>query len=99
MPVRFRFLLIGHEVSTVRHMRWLGRVNGALLALAKDDFDVLVTCDQKIPYELDITSEDVAVVVLAAKSNGLADLQPLIPRVLEVLPTLNRGDVIRVSGN
>ena len=75
MPVRFRHLLVGHEVRTVRYMGWLTRVNGALLALAKDEFDVLVTCDQKIPLELNITGEDVSVVALAAKSNGLADLE------------------------
>ncbi len=99
MPEDLRFWFPGHEVRTVRYMRWRGNVNGALLALARDEFDVVVTRDGSIPYQQRITGEDVAVVILDAKSNEQADLEPLIPRVLDILTTLNRGDVVWVSGD
>lgn len=97
MPVRMRSLFPGHEVRTVRYMGWLGRVNGELLALARGEFDVLVTCDQEMEFQQNITQADVPIVVLAAITNSQPDLEPLMPRVLEILPTLKRGDVFRIA--
>jgi hypothetical protein len=32
-------------------MGWKGKGNSELIALAKDDFDALITLDQKIPHQ------------------------------------------------
>ena len=40
---------------------------------------------------------DIAVVVLRAKTNRLEDLAPLIPRMLELLPTLRPGQSVEIS--
>jgi predicted nuclease of predicted toxin-antitoxin system len=51
MPHDFRYYLPEHEVRTVDYMGWKGKGNGELIALAKDDFDALITLDQKIPHQ------------------------------------------------
>ena len=89
----FRHYLPGHDVRTAQYMGWKGRVNGELLALAQDDFDALITLDQSIEFEQNITEEDVAVIVLRAGSNDLSVLRTLVPEILETLHTIRRGEV------
>ncbi len=78
IPVKFRRLLPNHDVRTVVEMGWSGVKNGKLLALAAaDGFDVFVTVDKNLPYQQNLTTLPVAVIVLDAVSNELPALQPL----------------------
>jgi hypothetical protein len=72
-------------------MGWASKQNGELLALAVGQFDVFLTADRNLSYEQDLTSFDIAIVVLVAPSNRFEDLRPLGPRILEILPTAQRG--------
>jgi len=69
-------------------MGWASKENGELLALASGRFDVFLTVDRNLSYQQDLTAFDIAVVVLVAPSNRLADLRPLMPKVLEILPAI-----------
>ena len=97
VPWDLRTLLPGHDVWTARYIGWDGKSNGELMALARDEFDVMITLDQSIPYQLHITEEDVSIIVLAAATNRTSDLEPLAPRVLEALRDLKRGQVVHIS--
>lgn len=77
-------------------MGWDGYRYGELLTLARGRFDVLITRDQSIPFQQSMTEEDMAVVVLFSGSNSIADLEPLAPKVLEVLATIECGQVARI---
>jgi hypothetical protein len=68
-------------------MGWASRENGELLSLAVGQFDVFLTVDRNLSYQQDVGQFDIRVVVLVARSNRLADLQPLMPQVLETLKT------------
>lgn len=93
-----RPLLMGdHEVTTARYLGWDGKRNGELLTLARNEFDVIITTDQNIPYQQHITEADVAVVVLAAKTNGINDLRPLLSDLLKSLDVLKRGEIVRIE--
>ena len=93
LSLDFRHYLPGHDVRTAQYMGWKGRGNGELLALAKDDFDVLITLDQSMEFEQNITEEDVAMIVLRAGSNDLAVLRTYVPEILATLYTIRRGEV------
>ena len=67
-----------------------------LLSLAEAQFDVLVTADRNLSYQQDVSSFDIAVLVLVARSNRLDDLGPLSPKVREVLATARRGTLTLV---
>jgi hypothetical protein len=66
-------------------MGWLGLQNGQLLTRAQLEFDILLTMDQGIPFQQNISKYAIAVFLLRAKSNSLASLQPLIPAIMKAL--------------
>ncbi len=67
-------------------MGWAGVKNGALLSLMTGKFDVFLTSDQNIPYQQNTATLPVALVILVAPSNRLDALEPLVPKVLAILP-------------
>jgi hypothetical protein len=78
-------------------MGWASKRNGDLLrAAVTAGFEAFVTVDRK----QNLSAFNMAVAVLEAKSNTLADLQPLMPEVLEVLPKAAKGQatVVRSRG-
>jgi predicted nuclease of predicted toxin-antitoxin system len=83
-------------VETVQYRGWKGLKNGELLRTAANEFDVLVTMDDNLPYQQNIPAYDLAVVVLRADSKALDDLLPLMPEVRLRLAELRTGDVLRV---
>jgi predicted nuclease of predicted toxin-antitoxin system len=89
--------LAGHEVSTTGRMGWSAQKNGALLASAAESFDVFVTVDRKLSFQQNLTLLRIAVVVLRANTNRLADLRPLIPEFLRRLPDLKRGTITTIG--
>ena len=96
VPHSFRHHLSGHDVRTVDYMGWKSTINGALLALATDEFDVIITLDQKIPFQQNLNALDVAVIILISGKGRIEDLMPLAPQVLEVIPIVNRGRMVRL---
>jgi hypothetical protein len=70
--------LVGHDVKTAPEMGWASKRNGELLALAVGHFDVFLTADRNLSYQQDVSVFDIAVMVLAARSNRLDDLRPLV---------------------
>lgn len=97
LPRRLKRELVGHDVKTAPEMGWASKRNGELLALAVSRFDVFLTADRNLSYQQDVSAFDIAVVVLAARSNRLDDLRPLMPGVLEILPTAERRAVTVVK--
>ena len=75
----------GHIVKTARQMGWTTIKNGELLALAAAEFDIFVTVDRNLSFQQNLGSYPLAVIVLGATSNRLADLQPLIPKLLAAI--------------
>jgi hypothetical protein len=91
--------IAGHEVKTARQMGWTTIRNGELLALAADAFDVFVTVDRNLSFQQNLPAFAIAVVVLRARSNRLADLQLLVPDLLTAISSATRGTVTYVGGS
>ncbi len=67
LPHLLRNNLGEHDVFTVRYKGWAGLKNGELLKTAEHEgFEVLVTGDQTISYEQNLTGRSVAIVVLSS---------------------------------
>ena len=61
-----RKLLGPHEVFTVTYMGWTGLQNGALLLAAEESgMDVLLTGDQTLSYEQNLTGRRLAIVAIS----------------------------------
>ena len=97
LPRPLAKLLIGHDVRTVSQAGWIGLKNGALLAKAADSFDVVVTADQNIEFQQNLSTLPIAVVVLVANTNRIESLEPLVPELLTILKTLAPRTLRRVE--
>lgn len=62
--------------------------NGALLSHAATEFDALITVDKNLPYQQNLKTLPLAVVVLDAHSNALPALLPLMANLMSELSTL-----------
>ena len=89
--------LTGHEVRTVPQMGWATIKNGELLALAVGQFDAFVTVDRNLAFQQQLPRFPIAVIVLRALTNRLADLRPLVPELLEKLPNARKGEVTSIA--
>ena len=83
--------LPGHTVESVPLIGWAGLENGELLTQAESTFDVFITMDSNLAYQRNIASHHLAVLVLQAKSNRLADTRPLMSRVASIVDSLQPG--------
>ena len=89
--------LVGHQVVTVVEAGYRGLKNGALLRAASSHFDVLITVDQNLGHQQNISSHQIGVVILIAEGITYTDLRPLIPRVLASLKSVLPGQLIRIG--
>jgi hypothetical protein len=79
-------------------MGWSGKKDGELLSLMQaDGFEVLVTVDKSIRHQQNLRAAGIAVVVLVAATNRLADLTPRVPGALVALATIQPGDVVEIT--
>ena len=68
-PVPLRKSLSGHSVSTAYELGWDQLANGALLAAAQNaSFDLLVTTDNNLRHEQNLTKKRLAILVLPTTS-------------------------------
>jgi hypothetical protein len=80
--------IVGHDVKTARGIK-----NGDLLSLASQAFDVFVTVDRNLSFQQNLIALTIAVIVLQAKTNRLADLMPLVPDLLGAIATAKPSGV------
>ena len=97
LPRRLGRLLAGHDVVSVSDAGWSGLTNGRLLGVAQEQFDCLLTADRSLVYQQSLSRFEISVLVIRARTDRLEDLAPLVPRVLEVLPTLRPGQSAEIS--
>jgi len=88
VPWRLGPLLTGHTSTSVQRHGWAGVKNGKLLALAANEFDVLLTADRGMEYQQNIDNLPIAILIVLAKSNRLEDLTLAIPVILGALAQL-----------
>ena len=75
-----------------------GLKNGDLLIAAEAArFDVLLTVDQGIEYQQNLTGLNIAVILFRVKSNRLKDLLPHIAACLIQLESIKPGQIVSVA--
>lgn len=97
LPRKLAGYLPGHDCRTVAECGWAGRKNGELLSLAASSFDVLLTLDKSVPYQQDLSSGSIAVLIIRARSNRIQDLLPCVQECLAGIERIRPGEVIRVG--
>jgi len=96
---RFRNSLTGHDSQTARYAGLAGLKNGDLLKAAEAaKFDVLLTVDQGIEYQQNLTGRKVAIIIFRPKSNRLHNLLQLVPACLAHLESIQPGQIVSIEG-
>ena len=97
VPVRLRLHFKSEAtVETVEYRGWKGFKNGALLRVAQEDFDVLVTLDNSLPDQQPSHQFDLGVAILRPSNKTLEDLVALVPALERSLAEIRPGDVVRI---
>jgi predicted nuclease of predicted toxin-antitoxin system len=97
VPGRLRRSLTDHSVRTVVEAGWSGIKNGKLLALAAAEFDAFITVDKNLPFQQNLDTLPIALIVLDCVSNELSALLPLVPALLRELKSLKLKSYILVK--
>lgn len=68
-PVPLRKLLPEHTVVTAYERGWQTLENGSLIAAAEaDGFEVIITTDQNLKYQQNLTNRSISILVLSSTS-------------------------------
>jgi len=82
-------------IRTVQDMGWSGVKNGKLLALADPQFDVFITTDKNLRYQQNLAPLKLAIMLLP--TNRVRVVIALIPKIEEVLKTIQSGEFIEIA--
>jgi predicted nuclease of predicted toxin-antitoxin system len=75
-----------HEIFTVRDKGWNSKRNGELIKLMIDDgFEILITFDQNITFQQNLTKYPICLIVLKAQINTYQALMKFVPQVRSIL--------------
>ena len=98
VPKPLRHELPKYEVSTAREMGWEALKNGELMERAQaNGFEVLITVDQNIRYQQNLSGRSIAVCVLITQGITVEDLRPLIPDLEETLRIVQPGRLYEIT--
>lgn len=98
IPQKLKKSLTGHTCRTVPELGLAGKKNGELLTTAENlGFDVFLTTDRGMEYEQNLQARLLAIVVVRAKSNRLADLLPHVPAIQGALTSVHPGQLAKVG--
>jgi hypothetical protein len=81
MPRKLRRDLTEFDVRTAQEERLGGFENGDLLARAAENFDVLVTLDQRMRYQQNVANLRIGVVVIEGANTRLTSILPLLQQL------------------
>jgi predicted nuclease of predicted toxin-antitoxin system len=90
-------LLLGdHKVATVHEQGWDTLEDGALLAIAQQDFDVLVTIDGNLEFQQNLSKFKIGIVVVHVAKNQLAHYRVMQRDLLAAIEKVLPGEAIHV---
>ena len=87
------------QVTLVYDSPWAGAKNGELVRAITGNVDILLTCDQSIRYQQNLSALSFGIVVLAGRSNRLDDLLPLVGTARLALERVRAGEVVEVRAS
>jgi predicted nuclease of predicted toxin-antitoxin system len=98
LSVDFRRLLSGHDAHSVAWAGLKGEKNGELLRKAElAGYDVLVTVDQGIPQQQNLSERKLSIIMIRSRTNQLEDLAPFVDGLLKALETIAPGQVLAIG--
>jgi predicted nuclease of predicted toxin-antitoxin system len=87
--------LIGHLVATAYEMGWSRLRNGEILSAAETRFDALITTDQSLRYQQNLSGRRLAILTLPTTS--WPKLQQHVAKIAKAVDDLRPGDFVELT--
>ena len=98
IPRKLKYALPDHDCKTAPEAGFAGQKNGRLLSLAEDaGFELFLTVDKGLQYQQNLAGRSIAILVMRARSNRLADLLQHLEACRAIMSSIRPGEVIRVG--
>ncbi|MBE9231761.1 hypothetical protein IQ231_08690 [Cuspidothrix issatschenkoi LEGE 03284] len=95
-PVPLRKLLTNHSVTTAYEEGWSNLSNGDLLKAAESQgYQILITTDQNLRYQQNLSDRQIAILVLL--STSWPKIRKQVDEISAVINTTNLGDYQEIS--
>ena len=96
VPAPLRRLLTGYDISLAGELGWQRLTNGELLAAAEQaGFDVLLTADQNLRYQQNLSGRRIGIVILSTQTIGV--LRENLPAVAAAIDGAGQGDYVELT--
>jgi hypothetical protein len=93
MPRQLRRDLPEFVIRTVQEEGWAGLENGNLLRQAEPAFQVLVTADQRMRYQQNVSKFAIGIVVIETFDTRLRNLRRFVPQLRSAINAVAAGTV------
>ena len=97
LPKRLKKDFREYRVKTVPEVGWQGKKNGELMKLMAGGFDVFITADQNLQYQLNLRNTLIPVIILAGTTNRYEDLKGFVPKVIAYLKSSALRGIKKIS--
>jgi hypothetical protein len=71
--------------------------NGELLRAASGIYDAFITVDRNLPFQQNIQTLQLGIIILKARGITYEHLKPLAPLILQALSMLKAGEFIHIE--
>ena len=98
-PVNIKPYLQEHTIKTAYEQGWSTLSNGELLQAAENGgFDLLLTTDQNLVYQQNLTNRKIAIVALS--KNRWSLIQPMLRQIVEAVNSARAGSytLVKIAG-
>jgi predicted nuclease of predicted toxin-antitoxin system len=92
------FLAQGHSVLNVYDVGWRGLKDKEILDLAENyPFDAFITADKNLPYQQNLATRSIRVIVINTQTTRPYYLLPLMEKISEFILSLSVGSSIFIN--
>jgi len=86
LPDDLKYEFQNMDIYSVNDMKWNSKKNGELLTLmVENNFDVLITLDQNLKFQQNLSKFKIQVVCLKVPDSKIETSKPFVPKILEIL--------------
>lgn len=94
---RVSLLLGDHKVATLHEQSWDALEDGPLLAVAQEEFDVLVTIDGNLEFQQNLSKFKIGITVVHVAKNQLAHYRAMQRDLLAAIEKVRPGEAFHVG--
>ncbi|MDF3819605.1 hypothetical protein P3G55_06825 [Leptospira sp. 96542] len=86
LPKKLKKSLQELSVYTIQEKQWLGLKNGDLIQkMLGDGFDTLITLDQNLKYQQNLSKYPIAVLLINLENNQYSTILPYLEKIKSIL--------------